>query len=165
MKNGKRILALVLVLVVLLPVMLLPVSAASSAWVTRFQKFQQVKEGDKKLYPGYTSAIQRFLICYSDAFEDSINLAGGVDGYYGDATIDAVKVYQGAKGLTADAWVGTGTWGQIAKDLTLTTHHDTYGYFYMNNRKVIYVYYGDGNPYEYTYYKNDTTQGSVFHNT
>lgn len=164
MNRFKRIFALMLVLTMMVSVMVVPASAAlGSRWSTEFATFPVLKRSNSGSYPGYTKALQRFLMCYNDNFRNVLAQNGGIDGKYGSNTEDVVTAYQIAEGITNDGFVGPGTWRQIASNLSISESNAQRYIFSIRNQSVIRVDRIMYPTYAYLYYMEDGNLGGVFH--
>ena len=159
MKQFKRMLSLLVVLVMLVSAMAIPASAASLAgnWRLRFRNFQTVSEYYAPSRPLYVKALQRFLF----AFDNTRSSMGQttVDGQWGAKTTLAVGVLQRALGFTPDYIVGPNTWEAIANRLTpeITVYPDNDVAVLTrtdNSNRNWYIYHLDidTNTYYYRYY-------------
>lgn len=146
MTKSKHIKHLITVLIVFAMAVatVLPASAASETWQTRFSEFTEISAANAGAgtYSGYVKAAQRFLQCYNSTTYDYIMDNGGVDGYYGTSTRDAVKEFQGNTGLSNDGVVGSNTWKKMASLLvastsSLTTTFSSPYSFYLRDANII----------------------------
>lgn len=167
MKQTKRMLSILLVLVMLVSALAIPASAASIAsnWRSRFRNFQTVSEYYAPSRPLYVKALQRFLFAF-DSTRSSMGQTT-VDGQWGAKTTLAVGVLQRALGYTADYIVGPNTWEAIAN--RLTAENTTY----LGNDVAIlkrtdnsgftwYIYHVDTDlsKYDYRYYASHLQNNS-----
>lgn len=164
MNRFKRFFALMLVLTMMVSVMVVPASAALGAgWSAEFATFPVLRRSNSGSYPGYTKALQRFLMCYDDNFKRVLEQNGGIDGKYGGNTEDVVTAYQIAEGLSNDGVVGPGTWTQIANNLSISENNAQRVIFSVRNQPVIRVDKIMYPTYTYLYYIENGRLGSVFH--
>lgn len=150
MKSGKRILAVILVLVMAVTMLALPVAASGATWAGYFRNFRMTSRYN--YIAGYASAVQSILMGY-DSTSDMISESGGVDGMFGASTAEAVAIFQRGRGLDDDGIVGPDTWEAMARYLSGN------GYtLYSGNRKAIQITSGSS-LYKFHYY---TTSGSTY---
>ena len=84
MKLTKRFLSIVFAVLMIMTVLAIPASAASSRWQNEFAKFPELYEGSTA--SGYIRMLQRFLYGYNDKAHSEIVLDGGVTGIF-DVTV------------------------------------------------------------------------------
>ena len=150
MKSGKRILAVILVLVMAVTMLALPVAASGATWAGYFRNFRMTSRYN--YIAGYASAVQSILMGY-DSTSDMISESGGVDGMFGASTAEAVAMFQRDHGLDDDEIVGPDTWEAMARYMSGG------GYtLYSGNRKAIQITSGSS-LYKFHYY---TTSGSTY---
>lgn len=164
MNKFTRFFAIMLVLTMMLSVVAFPASAAlGSGWSTEFATFPVLRRTNSGTYPGYTKALQRFLMCYNDNFKRVLEQNGGIDGRYGGNTEDVVIAYQIAEGLSNDGVVGPGTWTQISNNLSVSESNAQRYVFSIRNQPVIRVDRIMYPTYTYLYYLENGSLGGVFH--
>lgn len=115
MKLTRKFLSMALAVLMIMSVLIIPASAASSLWQNEFAKFPELYEGSYAA--GYIRMLQRFLYGYSDKAHGEIVLDGGVTGIFDVHTTEAVKIFQGNTGLGKDGRPGEQTWRKIASVL------------------------------------------------
>lgn len=142
----------------IMAVLVVPASAASSTWVNRFANFATTSVNSYTT--GYASAVQSILLGYSGT-SSMISSSGGVDGMFGTNTKNAVIVFQNAKGLSADGIVGSGTWRAMATAMTESTSGSTTNLL-MGSRTAITAIYSSS-VYNFYYRTTSGGLGSVFH--
>lgn len=92
MKTRKRMYALTLAIVLVMSIMAIPVSAA--ARTSEFAAFLTISANNGSANPGYTRALQRFLMCIDSTNKDAIMNSGGTDGKFGNTTTKLTKNFQ-----------------------------------------------------------------------
>lgn len=163
MKIAKRTVTLAMVAMMIVSVLSVPASAASSTWVNRFKKFAATSTSSYQT--GYTKAIQSILMEYNDNTYGYIFNNGGVDGIYGTNTKLAVQEFQDgetsiASGNDEYGKVKSTTWGKMAEVMT-ANDNSTPVKFYMNTRNAITAKYSGG-VYNFYYHNTYGTEGSKF---
>lgn len=91
MKNVKRFLTLVLVLVLMVSILAMPASAKAvgAPYLNDFSQFPGVWQSSQ--YSVATVAVQKFLMLAGDSLAKKIMPAGGADGYCGSKTVEQLK--------------------------------------------------------------------------
>ena len=113
MKLTQKFLSVALAVMMIVSVVIIPASAASSLWQNEFAKFPELYDGSYAA--GYIRMLQRFLYGYSNSTKSSIVAGGGIDGGFGGYTTAAVKSFQGNfADLSNDGRPGAKTWTKIA---------------------------------------------------
>ena len=158
MKHVKGTLSLALAVMMVMAVLVIPASAASSEWVGRFQKFAPTKRTSYQT--GYAKAVQSILLGYDDVTRYYVGNFGGVDGLFGSHTEEAVKHFQSDKGLDVDSSVGPATWGKMAEVMGTQTSGSV-TYFWMGGRNAITAEYSGG-VYNFSYHNTAGIKDSVF---
>ncbi len=153
MKSGKRILAVILVLVMAVTMLALPVAASGATWAGYFRNFRMTSRYN--YIAGYASAVQSILMRYGPT-SSMISSSGGVDGMVGASTAEAVAIFQRNHGLADDGIVGPDTWEAMARYMS----GDGYT-LYSGSRRAIQIAYGSS-VYRFYYY---TTSGSTYAST
>lgn len=158
MKLAKRMLALAMVVMLVMAILVVPASAATSFWTSRFRSFTQTSTYNYQR--GYAYAVQSILLDH-DVAGRYISNAGGVDGYFGTGTVNAVKAFQGDELLDDDGIVGPDTWERMALRMG-QSNSGSYTYLSMgNNRTAITIIY-QNSVYNYYYHTTGGSRDSVF---
>lgn len=155
MKSIKKLMALFLAVMMIMAILVVPASAATSRWRGHFQKFAVTKRTNYQT--GYTCAVQSILMAYNDVTMDLIGGHGAIDGIFGSHTEDAVKIFQGDMGLTKDGSVGPATWGAMADAL----REDESNVLWMHGRPAITVK-REGGVYNFFYHDAVGNEDSKF---
>lgn len=163
MKKSHRLYAFVCVVMILMSVMAFPAYAETASG--EFAVFRQISSANGSSAPGYTKALQRFLMCISSDNRNAIIASGGIDGNFGSTTTRLTKNFQSSCNLTADGVVGRNTWTAIETSLVAVTR-DSEGTTWSNsNGSVIFSHgYGNASRY-YSYLANGSLSSTYFHET
>ena len=146
MKTRKRMYALTLAIVLVMSIMAIPVSAA--ARTSEFAAFLTISANNGSANPGYTRALQRFLMCIDSTNKDAIMNSGGTDGKFGNTTAKLTKNFQKKSGLSQDGIVGRSTWTAMENSLSVTVADSSGTTWYNSNGNVIFGYaYGMASRY------------------
>lgn len=177
MKLVKKTIAAVVVIIAIMSVFAIPASAASSDadWQARIAGFSAISIADTNTKPGYTGALQVYLVHYGGSCASYIGQMAGVDGWFGNGTESAVITYQTAKGLHNSnkypnvelGAVGTDTWNVIGGTLTACNPSGNNINLVYNLSTFLPVYQSkDTSPYTFKYVKiidGMQNPSSVFH--
>lgn len=137
MKSTKRMVAIVLVLVMAIPIMVMPASAAINS---DFYHFPLVTESMGNGYMSAAVAVQKFLMLYSSISYNRVYASGGTDGYFGSGSASAAVYFQSQEGLTNDGKIGYFSWGKICELLSYKTGIDSgASYYYLRNNSGAYI--------------------------
>lgn len=159
----KRTLSLLLAIVMIVVTMAVPASAAlASRWVNEFKTFPQLSKATGDSKPGYTSFLQRFLMCHNSDLASKLG-NNPVDGDYGNKTYNAVYSYQVLKDISPDGVAGINTWTKVAGDLTVTANNSQRYIISGELGKVLWVDKVTYSTYAYLYYNGSGTLSSEFH--
>lgn len=150
-------LALAVAVMLVMAVLVIPASATSDFWVSRFKGFTQTSINSYQ--SGYAAAVQSILLGHSSS-SSYIAKAGGVDGSFGTGTKNAVIAFQNSQGLGADGIVGTNTWGRMAELMGEYVSGSTTN-LAMGSRTAITIIY-QNSVYNYYYRTTGGSLGSVF---
>lgn len=164
MKLMKRVFAAALAVMMIMAVLIIPASAASSIWEDEFAGFPELYEGSSA--SGYIKMLQRFLYGYSNEAKEEIVDGGGIDGGFGAYTTEAVKHFQDDfTDLQSDGRPGTYTWRKIASVLLDREVNYLKVVNIDTNAKIAVVYYAlVGNATRlYTFNEYGTQFNSAFH--
>lgn len=119
MKNVKRFLTLVLVLVLMVSILAMTASAKAvgAPYLNDFSQFPGVWQSSQ--YSVATVAVQKFLMLAGDSLAKKIMPAGGADGYCGSKTVEAIKIFQEREKIHKSGDSGYGrvdqaTWKRMA---------------------------------------------------
>ena len=162
----KKVLSLALTLILIVGVLVLPASAATS-WSSEMSNFKPVSEYYCKQYPDYLWALQRFLFAYPDTQDE---MSGSThEGVWGSKTRAAVGAYQrDTMGGTPDYIVGPNTWSSIATKLYADPNVSTwigvpfYRLLVSGNAWPVFMASRSGNSFYYFY---GTTANASVNNT
>lgn len=158
MKLAKRMLALAVAVMLVMAVLVVPASAATSFWTSRFRSFTQTSTYNYQR--GYAFAVQSILLDHNVA-GSYISSAGGVDGYFGTGTVNAVKAFQEDESLDNDGIVGPDTWERMALRMK-QSGSGSYTYLGMGYARTAITIIYENSVYNYYYHTTGGGLGSVF---
>lgn len=158
MKSIKKLMALVLTVMMIMTILIVPASAASSTWVARFQKFAPTNINSYQT--GYTKAVQSILLGFPRS-KDWIILGGGIDGSFGSRTEQAVKAFQEINNLVVDGRVGPATWGKMAERMQTSINEGDTVFTAVARDAITAKSYGGAFDFYY-HEEDDTVLGSKF---
>lgn len=158
MKLAKRMLALAVAVMLVMAVLVVPASAATSFWTSRFRSFTQTSMYNYQ--SGYASAVQSILLDHKAA-GSYIASSGYVDGSFGTGTHNAVVAFQRDQKLDDDGIVGPDTWERMAL-LMGQSGSGSYTYLSMGNGRTAITIIYENSVYNYYYHDRFGGLGSVF---
>lgn len=160
----KRFCSLIVVLALMMSMMALQASAVGSP--SSFAVFQQISINNGNSFPGYTRALQRFLMCYSEYNRSTMEDNGGTDGRFGPTTHRLTVSFQNACGLDPDGYVGPDTWTAIDRTMSLVIRDSEGSTWSTPMGKVIFSYGYNGSVTRYlSYLDTGVLASTYFHET